>query len=454
VADHVYEGMAPDKLLTSKEILARFPEVAQSPPSLLEMRRLLNSPLSRSFDSEGRLEIGPFDFPYTVQAVSTVNYARVMALVSINSYAGDIQRIKNYLGFSLPEATNLFNDVKPLIKALGLFSDKSSGFTDSRFREANLFTPRADGDALASFVETTDLAMGILSGLRLNAKVVERMVPPIASIKEKPPLCDKPNAPLPVVAAPVVIDPKLFCEVTTSETTKEKLVDVACFVNLYRSYLKELFSSMPAMSGYLMSLPRCSKLSQHPWVLNPDLLANVSKKEVSDLNEADIPKFVQNCTMTFDMVLMNILATAGYVIDTSGKVSLENTSLAPHILQYIEQLIQRFDLDRNGVLGKDEAMASYSVFKKTLGDVSGYSDDTTLQGLLGYFMVYGKPPETFFEKVYFYLIFRSNSSNWKIQVDRAKLASIMGAISNAINSKNTKLIGDDPTGEAVAGKKH
>jgi hypothetical protein len=419
--ESLYPNSQPGEMHQGGEIV-RVLNSQQKTTGIAELLFIYQSPQSRSFDSLGRLSIRQEPTPYTREAADTVNLMRMVARLGLRSYAQEKPRIDNYLGLSLAEARNIFFDLKPMLVKLDLVGETDVVFADSRFREANLFTPRADGNKLSSFNELFDLAVGIFSGLKLNAFLEEKIKAVDGS----------------------------GCTLVTSPSSKDIKVTVTCLTNIYAREMPTIFASMPSMVEYMQKLPRCKMLANH-WTATdfggdsgwePQLPIPI---ETPVLTSAEIKKAKEECAGTFDLTFMNILKASGYLVRTDGLIALRDASLAPHLFQYIETVIQRYDrvhisdVDgrkklKDGILDRQEAMEAYPLLREILITVSGFCDEKTLRGSLAWILENGRPPEGIWESIRF-LSYINFPETWKINVDRTKLAGILGFIAEALEKK-------------------
>jgi hypothetical protein len=211
-----------------------------------------------------------------------------------------------------------------------------------------------------------------------------------------------------------------------------------------------IFASMPSMVEYMQKLPRCKMLANH-WTATdfggdsgwePQLPIPI---ETPVLTSAEIKKAKEECAGTFDLTFMNILKASGYLVRTDGLIALRDASLAPHLFQYIETVIQRYDrvhisdVDgrkklKDGILDRQEAMEAYPLLREILITVSGFCDEKTLRGSLAWILENGRPPEGIWESIRF-LSYINFPETWKINVDRTKLAGILGFIAEALEKK-------------------
>lgn len=402
----------------SPQAIQKALKAAPKDPSQPELLSIYLSPQTRAVDSKNRLVISNTGSSYSYNSTVRVNLARMIARLMIRSSAGELKRVQTQPGITKDEANALFQEVKPLAVSLDLLKESNTTFANSRFLESNLFTPRGDGDNLVNFIEATDLVINILSGLKLNQMASDLL-------KSE--------------------DPTVGCPVVQAKDGER--VSINCFTNVYRQHLSDVFLSMPDLAKSMAKMPRCTLISKAPWIAEPTLNSEQARARLPDYGIEDVEGYIQTCNKSFDMMLLNMLKTSGYKTEPKGIVALSDAALVPHIMQYIESIMQRFDHNKDGVLSKNEAMGAYPVFKTVLADVSGFSDDLTLKGLLAWFLIHGKPPEGTWEQIKFFVIFRADEANWKINAEREKLAAILGFIAVSMDQPNISILPEDPSGK-------
>jgi hypothetical protein len=83
----------------------------------------------------------------------------------------------------------------------------------------------------------------------------------------------------------------------------------------------------------------------------------------------------------------------GYTEDPIGKFDIDSFAGLPH---YVEKIIDRFDVNKNGVLDKREILdRAYPIFKQTLQKAAPEAkSDFLLKGILTYIVRYGKKPNS------------------------------------------------------------
>lgn len=179
VGDELYANTAVGGGLYPKEILDQLKNLPFS-TTTKELVDMFRTPVSMALDAENRLDMSDRPVPYTRATYNTLNLIRAVVRLAIRSYAGERDRIVTYKGLTLEETDRLYLDLKPILVDLEMIDPRNLRFAQNRFRDASLFTPRADGDGFLSFLEGYDLAIMIISGLKIEEdlfKFVEASCP-------------------------------------------------------------------------------------------------------------------------------------------------------------------------------------------------------------------------------------------------------------------------------------
>ncbi|MGZ5279234.1 MAG: hypothetical protein ACXWC9_04800 [Pseudobdellovibrionaceae bacterium] len=378
--DIAYSGVPVGEGKSGAAILV---DLGASAPTtgLQELQMIYSSPVPMSFDAMGRLYLSQPAKNYLRKTSDTINVVREAVRLVIRSYAGDLARIQNYQGLTQAEVQTLYADLKPVVVALGFLHPNNMDFADNRFRDANLFMSVSDGNDLGDFKELSDLFMMILSGLKLDSMMFEKMEQAYAA------------------------DPAQGCKVTKPTEYKDDwLVDLQCVLGFYAKEMPGVFVSMPDYLTYQATL--------------------------------DKPRF--------EGMFMNLLKSAGHKswkpspvpgqpAEIVTEVHIGDLSLVPHVMQYVEGFFQMYDADRNGLIVTSESMKAYPVFRTILQQVSGLKKENELKGLFTWMLKYGKPPQSGAEKIKFATWWvPQGESGWKIEADRERLASILGFIAEAL----------------------
>lgn len=331
-----------------------------------EFLALLSSPLSFAKDEKNRLWISRAQKYFSRDSLNLQNIGRVLIRWVIQSYATEESRAKEFSGITKVEAQTLFDDVKQLFIDIEFLDPANVKFPMNRFREANLFVPRANGDEFVSFTEGYDLMWMILSGLEIDANLFKGL----SALDSSCPIIKPGNS-----------------------TSKLKwMISINCVMTYYKSALPKELDHLP---GFI--------------------------------------KFWKALTIkgTKDSFLDDVLKAAGAIPNEQGLVKVTDVALVPHIVQYIESVMQKYDINDSGLLNTYEALNAYPVFKNILFEVSGQDSDKRLKGLFTWLLKYSKPPETWTDKAKYLLWCEKDPENWDVNASRATLASILGFIAVA-----------------------
>jgi len=148
------------------------------------------------------------------------------------------------------------------------------------------------------------------------------------------------------------------------------------------------------------------------------------------LNDSDLSYF-----------LLNVLKAAGHVPNNQVLVKVADSDLAPHVLQYIEMTISKYDADHDGVINLAEAKVAFPSFKGVLKELT---KDQTLIGekdllaLFTYILHYGQPPGGVKDFLFKWLPWKRDPSKWTVHADRQDLANILGYIADQVAKAKAK----------------
>lgn len=104
------------------------------------------------------------------------------------------------------------------------------------------------------------------------------------------------------------------------------------------------------------------------------------------------------------------------------------------IHHYIESLYRRWDSNADGQLSFIEADKSYYLFRQILQKASGFSKDEEVRALFFYLLTFGKPPESFSEKLYWLWWKKAPPEEWekRVMADRRVLTQIFGNLASQL----------------------
>ncbi|WP_413290987.1 hypothetical protein [Bdellovibrio sp. HCB337] len=147
--------------------------------------------------------------------------------------------------------------------------------------------------------------------------------------------------------------------------------------------------------------------------------------------------------------LQNILKAAGHVPNKQDTVRLVDADLAPHVIQYIEMTMAKYDTNKNGRINLAEAEGAFPSFKGILMELTKDQDlikQKDLNALFYYILYYGQPPGGVKDFLFKWLPWRRDPEKWKvISADRKDLAAILGYIADqvaAAKEKQAKMISE------------
>ncbi len=197
---------------THMELRAAFQGLTGGPE---EISRILQSPNSFAFDTRSRMHIDAGqEIPYDQESALKLNLSRTFARLFIRSYSNDLSRANNSASLTKEEVLiAAFNELRPSLVQAGLIEADNEKFASNRFREANLFTPVGNGDAVLDFKEASAIALMVWSGINLSKE----------------------------------FEPQILagCKVASSNPV---VINVPCALDLFRTQVPALASNIPLMA--------------------------------------------------------------------------------------------------------------------------------------------------------------------------------------------------------------
>ncbi len=125
--------------------------------------------------------------------------------------------------------------------------------------------------------------------------------------------------------------------------------------------------------------------------------------------------------------LLLLIQGTGYDVSNLSDITYKHVGLLPHISQYIEIILRRFDSNKSDSLDLDEALKALPVFSDEIAkQQSGKKPmpDNRRKSAFTYLLKYGKAPESLKEKLHFLFVWESFPGFWKLDVNRTGLATI------------------------------
>ncbi len=134
----------------------------------------------------------------------------------------------------------------------------------------------------------------------------------------------------------------------------------------------------------------------------------------------------------------NVLKAAGYIPNSRQIARMGDISLAPHVIQYIEMVFARFDLDKNRSIDAREAIKAFPTFKGIIYELAeeelknGDIGEDELLDIFTFILKYGKPPVTIKDKLLYFFKWKGKSSSWDVWADRTQMSKILGYIADQV----------------------
>ena len=133
---------------------------------------------------------------------------------------------------------------------------------------------------------------------------------------------------------------------------------------------------------------------------------------------------------------LSLLKAIGHVPNDKKVVYFVDADLFPHVIQYVEMVYARHDLNQDKVLEKCEALKAFPIYRDLIRQLTtDYKlSEKQLPGVFIYLLKFGRPPVSPLEKLKF-ITFINNPSKWDIQATRIDLGKIFNFIGESIKEK-------------------
>ncbi len=414
-----YDRLYPDEFnrVSYEDALSQTGEVTKLGKSMAaDLSKMMNEPRSVfaekgeeiRFPSPEHRVTGNFIRRRSFDSISQANWIRRALSLAMRGYTGN-PAIGSSLGITLEEFQLFSSDVWGLILDFNWANPRKDPIVEGnkRFREANLFSPAANGDSYMSLDESTHLIQFLISSKELSVRLHESVVR----------ICR--------LLQPSNIGPNDYFGKPT--------VHPDC----YRSVV---FSDSP----------RGSHSNDDLWKYMPAFAHHFR-----NLSSAERTEFIQKVEEA--VRLPGVKPTDFFDSGDSETLGV--------ITHYMEALFTRYDEDFSGGLDYPESRRAFPQFKKILTEVSGFDRgrpsskvDDKVEALFTYLLNYGKPPVTddmnFWDKIaggYSFISWRIEGKRpkgkkyWVFNSTRTKVFEVFGQIgkladSTPVQTDNAKLI--------------
>ncbi len=143
----------------------------------------------------------------------------------------------------------------------------------------------------------------------------------------------------------------------------------------------------------------------------------------------------------FTGFLANILKAAGHIPNSQNTVKLQDADLVPHVLQYVEMTISKFDVNKDGVINLAEAKTAFPSFRGVLAELTKDQkliSQKDLLALFTYILHYGKPPGGVKDFLFKWLPWKLDPTRWEVSANRNDLSGILGYIGDQVAASKAK----------------
>ena len=320
-----------------------------------------------------------FEENLTFNNLSQLNWIRLFSKSVVHAYAsGD--------GFALTrdDFKTLIDQIYQIGIELKFFDPLSTNSDKKRFMEANLFTPSSTGDNFLDAHELTELLAMLTSASDVGSSVHDQ----IAKI----------------------------CPRIEGTTYGYPYVQASCFREHFRANFESYIGYMPRLLSYYDSLSPQERTNFH-----------------SALEKAG------------NLYVLNRKVSFGK--DSSGKdlpeefvMSEDDMHVVFALLQYIEVIFYRFDLDNSGTLDIDDVALSFKEFKTELRAMTSdlaKAPENRVYGVYVYLLARGEIPSTL-DIVWNWMLKNGSGLEREVHADRMRILQVFGAMMKKVRESGAK----------------
>ena len=133
---------------------------------------------------------------------------------------------------------------------------------------------------------------------------------------------------------------------------------------------------------------------------------------------------------------LSLLKAIGHVPNDKKVVYFVDADLFPHVIQYVEMVYARHDLNQDKFLDKCEALKAFPIYHDLIKQLTmEYKlSERQLPGVFIYLLKYGRPPKSPAE-IFKFIGFINNPNKWDIKATRIDLGKIFNFIGDSIKEK-------------------
>jgi len=365
--------------------MASLNDKPQLKQGLQEVYSLLNSAVTQTLDPEKQLQISnKVAWKYGLSAVFSANVNRFLSRLLVRSFSTD----PGLAQVSECDAESGFQLLVSVFRDLEIFNPSPS-FVTSRFLEANIFMPRANGDKFLDVLELGELLGVVFSGLKVSDKLEQSL--------------------------------RSVCPISVGKDKKE-FTSFRCLSEHHYVAVRKYMGQLPEFKKYV------EKLAAKDPIANLNDFTEISQR----------PGFADwNIVFRAALKATGWIPNDGYEGASRESVYFADMIYYPFIIHYLEFVYGRFDATKNGALQVPEAKRAFPIFKPLLKDLaqeqidSGTIKESELLAVFTYILKYKEQPSaSSVTNIYRWLTWRGSSDSWDLWVTRTEMSQILGYIAD------------------------
>ncbi len=335
---------------------------------------------------------------YTHKDLTQISWKNSLVRLVLSGYNQNSLEGSDLKGESLE---TIYGDFKKLAYEFGLFDPRIDGTWKFLALNADILTYHSNGDGLINHAEAVNLILMVLSGAS-HAKEIYQ------SLKDK-------------------------CKSDRLDIYERPSLVFSCFSKEFYSSVISDFSDSPKLMKGLVSL--FVKDSQSP--LGWSLSKGRYRRGITEVSGGGFynNNIDEDEGLVWDKDYINTVIEKVSFRNWIEEGDYEYAQLGTflQILLSVEVIFQRFDGDRDGWLMKDEVLAAFPLFDKTLLKMSELDDVSMRRSLLTYIFSHKKIPrqDSFLNKLGFIGWHKLNSQEFR--VDRRDVLKSFTKIINAVD---------------------
>ncbi|HPI39799.1 MAG TPA: hypothetical protein PLJ21_03290 [Pseudobdellovibrionaceae bacterium] len=144
---------------------------------------------------------------------------------------------------------------------------------------------------------------------------------------------------------------------------------------------------------------------------------------------------------TYKRYFDNVLLAASQILPEETKLEVGDVFLVPFVLQHIEMIFSRFDVNQDGLIDRSESELAFPVFKGILLEVLSKKDiklnDDGLKDFFKFLLYKGKIPHKDDDLIKYWLEFKVGrffNKKWNVRADRMNVSQILADLARQVRT--------------------